>query len=46
MTWIINALRQHPERALFLTLAIGYALEKIRIGSVQLRAVLVILMAR
>src|SRR5262245_43877817 len=37
--WVANALRQHPELALFLTLAIGYALGKIRFGSVQLGAV-------
>src|SRR5262245_52014271 len=37
--WLANALRQHPELALFLTLAIGYALGRIRFGSVQLGAV-------
>jgi len=34
-----SALRQHPELALFLALAIGYAVGKIRFGSVQLGAV-------
>ena len=39
MNWIATVRRQRPELALFLTLAIGYALGRIRIGSVQLGAV-------
>ena len=39
MDSIVNALRQHPEVALFLTLAIGYAVGRIKVGSVQLGAV-------
>ena len=39
MDWFASALRQHPELALFLALAIGYAVGKIRFGSVQLGAV-------
>jgi putative transport protein len=45
MDWFASALRQHPELALFLTLAIGYAVGKIRFGSVQLGAVTGVLIA-
>jgi len=30
MEWIANALRHHPELALFLALAVGYAIGKFR----------------
>ena len=39
MTWLIEALRHHPELALFLTLGIGYALGQIRIAGQPLGAV-------
>ncbi len=39
MNWIATVRGQRPGLALFLTLAIGYALGRIRIGSVQLGAV-------
>jgi putative transport protein len=42
---IVNALRQHPEVALFLTLAIGYAVGRIKLGSVQLGEVTGVLIA-
>ena len=45
MDWLVNALRQHPEVALFLTLAVGYALGRIKFGSVQLGAVTGVLIA-
>jgi putative transport protein len=36
MNWFADALRDNPELALFLTLAIGFALGRIRIGSFEL----------
>lgn len=33
MHWLVKALQDYPELALFLTLALGYAVGKIRIGS-------------
>jgi putative transport protein len=45
MTWIADALREHPELAFFLTLAIGYAIGKIKIGSFKLGAVTGVLIA-
>ena len=39
MDWLAHMLKAHPELALFLTLAIGYAIGKIKFGSVQLGAV-------
>src|SRR5262245_42560003 len=42
---LADALRQHPELALFLTLAIGYAIGRIPLGSVQLGAVTGVLIA-
>ncbi len=36
MHWFVDALRDNPELALFLTLAIGFALGRIRIGSFEL----------
>jgi putative transport protein len=35
MTWLVDALRQNPALALFLVLAIGYALGQVRIGTFQ-----------
>lgn len=37
--WLVTALRQHAEVAFFVTLAIGYALGKLRVGSFSLGAV-------
>ena len=45
MNWIATVRRQRPELALLLTLAIGYALGRIRIGSVQLGAVTGVLLS-
>lgn len=39
MTWFIDALRSHPELTLFLTLAIGYAVGKIQIGTFKIGSV-------
>ena len=39
MTWLINSIRAYPELALFLTLAIGYAVGKIKIGSFKIGSV-------
>ena len=36
MEWIIEQLRDHPELAIFLTLAAGFWIGKIRIGSFSL----------
>ena len=36
MNWLIETLRAHPEIALFLTLALGYALTRVRLGPIQL----------
>ena len=35
MTWLVAAVRQNPELALFVVLAIGYAIGKVRIGGLQ-----------
>ena len=40
MNWLLDAVRQNPELALFVVLAIGYALGRIRVGSFQLGGVL------
>ena len=45
MEWITNALRQNPELALFLSLAIGFAIGRLRLGSFQLGSVLGTLIA-
>lgn len=45
MTYFITALREHPELALFLTLALGFMLGRIRIGSFQLGNVVGTLLA-
>lgn len=45
MNWIVNALRNHLELALFLSLALGYGLGSVRIGNFQLGGVLGTLLA-
>jgi putative transport protein len=45
MNWIIDALRNHLELSLFLSLALGYGLGSVRIGSFQLGGVLGTLLA-
>src|SRR5262245_52148072 len=45
MEWIANALRHHPELALFLALAVGYAVGRIRVGGFQIGAVIGVLIA-
>lgn len=39
MNWFIQALRDYPELALFFTLAVGYAVGKIRIGNFTIGSV-------
>lgn len=39
MSWFVNALKTYPELAFFLTLAIGYAIGKIQIGSFKVGSV-------
>ncbi|MGL4523244.1 MAG: aspartate-alanine antiporter, partial [Bacilli bacterium] len=39
MTWFVESMRQYPELALFLTLAVGYLVGKIKIGSFKVGAV-------
>jgi putative transport protein len=45
MNWLIDTLRGHPEVALFLTLALGYGLTRVRLGPVRLNAVVAVLIA-
>jgi putative transport protein len=45
MTWLVETLRAHPEIALFLTLAVGYALTHVCLGPLQLNAVVAVLIA-
>jgi putative transport protein len=45
MEWLANALRHHPELALFLALALGYAIGKIKTGGFQAGAVIGVLIA-
>lgn len=45
MAWLIDTLRRHPEVALFLTLALGYALTRVRLGPLRLNAVVAVLIA-
>ena len=45
MQWFIEALREHPELALFLTLAIGHAAGRVKFGSFQIGPVLACLFA-
>ena len=44
MEWIIDLLREHPELAIFLTLAIGFWIGKIRIGTFSLGVVTSVLL--
>jgi putative transport protein len=41
--WFVSVLREHPEMAVFLTLAIGYSIGKIKVGAVTLGAVVGVL---
>src|SRR5262245_40223508 len=43
--WFVEALRHHPEMALFLTLGLGYLIGKVKIGSVTLKTVVGVLIA-
>jgi putative transport protein len=45
MQWFIDSLRHHPELGLFLTLAAGYYLGRLRFGSFQLGNVVGVLVA-
>ena len=45
MNWLIETLRAHPEIALLLTLALGYAISRVRLGPIQLNAVVAVLIA-
>lgn len=45
MQWFIEALREHPELALFLTLAVGHSAGRMKIGSFQLGPTLACLFA-
>ena len=45
LEWVANALRHHPELALFLALALGYAMGKIKIGGFQIGSVIGVLIA-
>src|SRR5262245_33791012 len=45
MSWLAEALRHHPELAFFLTLALGYAIGKLRFGTFTLGAVTCVLIA-
>lgn len=45
MQWLIGSLREYPEVALFLVLALGYGLGSIRIGSFKLGPVLGVLIS-
>jgi len=45
MAYLVTALREHPELAVFLTLAVGFAIGKLRIGSFSLGTVVGTLLA-
>jgi putative transport protein len=45
MGWILNSLRENPELAIFLTLAVGFVLGRIRVGSFRLGNVVGTLLA-
>ena len=45
MSWIVRSIRENPELAIFLTLAIGFVLGRIRIGSFRLGNVVGTLLA-
>ncbi|MBQ8593541.1 MAG: aspartate-alanine antiporter [Bacteroidaceae bacterium] len=44
MEWITNVLREHPELAIFLTLALGFKIGKIKIGNFSLGVVTSVLL--
>src|SRR6187402_218663 len=45
MNYVITALREHPELAVFLTLAVGFAIGRVKIGSFGLGTVVGTLLA-
>jgi putative transport protein len=45
MSWFVNALRQNPELAIFLTLALGFFIGRLKIGSFSLGTVVGTLLA-
>ena len=45
MTWFVSALRQNPELAIFLTLALGFLIGKLKIGSFSFGTVVGTLLA-
>ena len=45
MSWFVSTLRENPELAIFLTLAIGFAIGRVRIGSFTLGNVVGTLLA-
>jgi putative transport protein len=45
MAWLVNSLRDNPELAIFLTLAIGFVLGRLRLGSFRLGNVVGTLLA-
>ena len=45
MSWIVAALRHNPELAIFLTLALGFLVGRLKIGSFSLGTVVGCLLA-
>ena len=45
MTWFVTSLRENPELAIFLTLAVGFVIGRVRIGSFRLGNVVGTLLA-
>ena len=45
MSWLAQSLRSHPELALFLALALGHGLGRVRIGPLRLNVVIGVLLA-
>ena len=45
MSWIVTSLRENPELAIFLTLAVGFVIGRVRIGSFRLGNVVGTLLA-
>ena len=45
MDWIVRSIRENPELAIFLTLAIGFVIGRLRIGSFRLGNVVGTLLA-
>src|SRR5512143_351973 len=45
MSWFVTSLRENPELAVFLTLAVGFAIGRVRIGSFRLGNVVGTLLA-